>query len=157
VGNGMGMIVDRGYAHAGDYHTARLETAPLGHFFNVISNGYGAMPDYSAQITPVDRWAIAAYIRALQLSQKATHADVPAGTQVQPLSSIAESEGLPANFAQQWTLPPTAVNGTPDDQPYVLPNTQPNATSGSGAPVASRPAAVKSPATATAQKTAAKQ
>ncbi len=121
VGNGIGMIVQRGYAHAGNYHTARLETAPLGHFFHVISNGYGAMPDYSAQIVPADRWAIVAYIKALQLSQKATQADVPAGSHVESLSSIAEREGLPANFAAEWVLPPTAVRGTPDDQPFVLP------------------------------------
>ena len=55
----------------------RLRNAPLGHFFNVITNGYGAMPDYAAQLTPADRWAVAAYIRALQLSQKATAGDVP--------------------------------------------------------------------------------
>ncbi|MEO6983204.1 MAG: cytochrome c, partial [Edaphobacter sp.] len=67
VGNGLGMIVDRGYALAPSYHTPRLETAPLGHFFYVMSNGYGAMPDYAAQIAPVDRWAIVAYIKALQL------------------------------------------------------------------------------------------
>jgi hypothetical protein len=91
------------------------------------------------------------------LSQKATQADVPAGAQVQPLSSIAESQGLPANFAQQWTLPPTAVNGTPDDQPYVLPTTPPNAASGAGAPAASRPATAKTPAAAPAGKTAAQQ
>ena len=157
VGNGMGMIVDRGYAHAGDYHTARLETAPLGHFFNVMTNGYGAMPDYSAQITPIDRWAIVAYIKALQLSQKATQADVPAGAQVQPLSTIAEREGLPANFAAQWVLPPTAVRGTPDDQPYVLPATPRNAVSGSGAPVASHTPTAKTPAAVPAGKTAAKQ
>jgi hypothetical protein len=157
VGNGDGMIVQRGYRPAGDFHTERLRTAPLGHFFAVITNGYGAMPDYAAQIAPVDRWAIVAYIKALQLSQKATQADVPAGVQVQPLSSIAESEGLPANFASQWVLPPTAVNGTPDDQPYVLPTTPPNAIPGSGAPAASRPATAKTPAAAAAGKTAAKQ
>src|SRR5271170_4742096 len=75
VGNGIGMIVQRGYSKAGSFHSARLETAPLGHFFHVISNGYGSMPDYSAQIVPADRWAIVAYIKALQLSQKATQAD----------------------------------------------------------------------------------
>ncbi|MEO6805638.1 MAG: cytochrome c [Edaphobacter sp.] len=122
VGNGEGMIVQRGYEKAGDYHTARLEAAPLGHFFHVITNGYGAMPDYSAQVAPVDRWAIAAYIRALQLSQKATQADVPAGTQVEPLSSIAEHEGLPASFVSAWTMPATAVTGTPDKELFVLPS-----------------------------------
>jgi Cytochrome C oxidase, cbb3-type, subunit III len=121
VGNGIGMIVQRGYMKAGSFHSARLESAPLGHFFHVISNGYGAMPDYAAQITPADRWAIVAYIRALQLSQKATQADVPAGEHVQPLASIAEHEGLPASFADEWTLPPTAVTGTPDNGLFVLP------------------------------------
>jgi len=121
VGNGIGMIVQRGFMKAGSFHSARLETAPLGHFFHVISNGYGAMPDYSAQIVPADRWAIVAYIKALQLSQKATQADVPAGAHIEPLSSIAEREGLPASFADEWTLPPTAVTGTPDGGLYVLP------------------------------------
>ncbi|MEI9981629.1 MAG: cytochrome c [Edaphobacter sp.] len=121
VGNGIGMIVQRGYMKAGSFHSARLETAPLGHFFQVISNGYGAMPDYASQITPEDRWAIVAYIKALQLSQKATQADVPAGQEVQPLATIAEKQGLPASFADEWKLPPTAVTGTPDGGLYVLP------------------------------------
>jgi hypothetical protein len=123
VGNGIGMIVQRGYMKAGSFHTARLETAPLGHFFQVISNGYGAMPDYASQITPEDRWAIVAYIKALQLSQKATQADVPAGQEVQPLATIADKQGLPASFADEWKLPPTAVTGTPDGGLYVLPTT----------------------------------
>jgi hypothetical protein len=121
VGNGIGMIVQRGYAKAGSFHSARLESAPLGHFFHVITNGYGAMPDYAAQVAPADRWAIVAYIKALQLSQKATQADVPAGAHVEPLSSIAEREGLPASFADEWTIPPTAVTGTPDNGLYILP------------------------------------
>jgi len=122
VGNGEGMIVQRGYVKAGNYHTARLRKAPLGHFFNVISKGYGAMPDYSAQITSADRWAIVAYIRALQLSQNATEADVPAGAHVEPLGSIAEREGLPPSFAKEWNLPATAVTGTPNGEPMVLPD-----------------------------------
>ena len=89
-----GMIVQRGYTQAGNFHSARLESAPLGHFFNVISNGYGAMPDYAAQIAPEDRWAVVAYIKALQLSQKATQADVPAGAHVEPLASICRTAGL---------------------------------------------------------------
>jgi hypothetical protein len=121
VGNGIGMIVQRGYSKAGSFHSARLEAAPLGHFFHVITNGYGAMPDYSAQIVPADRWAIVAYIKALQLSQKATQTDVPAGAHVEALSSIAEREGLPASFADEWTVPPTAVTGTPDNGLYILP------------------------------------
>jgi hypothetical protein len=121
VGNGEGMIVQRGYLKAGNFHTTRLQTAPLGHFFHVISNGYGAMPDYAAQVSPADRWAIAAYIRALQLSQKATQADVPPGAHVEPLSSIAEREGLPTSFTNEWVLPPTAVTGTPDNGLFILP------------------------------------
>ena len=134
VGNGVGMIVQRGYAKAGNFHVARLQTAPLGHFFNVITNGYGAMPDYSAQVAPVDRWAIVAYVRALQLSQNATQADVPNGSHVEPLSSIAEREGLPASFANEWTLPPTSVTGTPDNQTFTLP-----AQNNNGAPVKATP------------------
>lgn len=102
VGNGKGMIVERGYYPATSFHSYRLRSAPLGHFFNVITNGYGAMPDYAAQIAPQDRWAIAAYIRALQLSQNATQADVPAGAKVQPISAVAESSGFSEGFLGEW-------------------------------------------------------
>jgi mono/diheme cytochrome c family protein len=78
LGNGDGMIVRRGYRRPPSYHIDRLRTAPDGHFYDVISNGFGAMPDYAAQISPRDRWTIVAYIRALQLSQNASLNDVPA-------------------------------------------------------------------------------
>ena len=77
TGNGEGMIVLRGYRPPPSYHIDRLRQAPVGHFFDVMTNGFGAMPDYATQVAPADRWAIAAYIRALQLSQNATLADVP--------------------------------------------------------------------------------
>jgi mono/diheme cytochrome c family protein len=77
LGTGHGKIVERGYTPPPSYHIARLREAPVGHFFDVITNGYGSMPDYRAQIPPRDRWAIVAYIRALQLSQHATLQDVP--------------------------------------------------------------------------------
>ncbi|HEY3876838.1 MAG TPA: cytochrome c [Candidatus Kapabacteria bacterium] len=77
LGDGRGMIVNRGFRPPPSYHQDRLRTAPLGHFFDVITNGFGAMPDYSMQIPPHERWAIIAYIRALQLSQNANIADVP--------------------------------------------------------------------------------
>jgi mono/diheme cytochrome c family protein len=77
LGNGNGMIVQRGYRQPPSFHIPRLREAPVGHFFDVMSNGFGAMPDYASQISPEDRWAIAAYIRALQFSQHATLADVP--------------------------------------------------------------------------------
>jgi len=76
LGDGNGMIVQRGYKRPPSFHEDRLRNAPLGHFYDVVSNGFGAMPDYAAQIHPADRWAIAAYIRALQLSQNATEADL---------------------------------------------------------------------------------
>lgn len=121
VGNGDGMIVQRGYRPAGDFHTARLRNAPLGHFFNVITNGYGAMPDYAAQITPQDRWAIVAYIRALQLSQNANQSDVAAGQHVEDLHQIANEQGMPPGFADPWGMPGTAIYGTPNGQDNGIP------------------------------------
>ena len=123
VGNGNGMIVQRGYRPAGNFHTDRLRNAPLGHFFSVISNGYGAMPDYSAQVTPEDRWAIAAYIRALQLSQDAKTSDVPAGQSPTELHEIAKKQGMLPGFADSWAndLPATAVYGTPNNEDLAIP------------------------------------
>ena len=69
LGNGLGMIVQRGMKQPPSYHVDRLRNAPVGHFFDVITNGYGAMYNYAAQISPRDRWAIISYIRALQYSQ----------------------------------------------------------------------------------------
>jgi mono/diheme cytochrome c family protein len=77
TGDGDGMVVRRGYRRPPSYHDDRLRNAPVGHFFDVMTNGFGAMPDYAAQIKPEDRWAIAAYIRALQLSAHASIEDVP--------------------------------------------------------------------------------
>ena len=76
VGDGDGMIVQRGYKRPPSFHVQRLRNAPIGWFYDVISNGFGGMPDYAAQVKPADRWAIAVYIRALQLSQNAADADV---------------------------------------------------------------------------------
>src|SRR6201994_4065775 len=121
VGNGEGMIVQRGYRPAGNFPTDRLRNAPLGHFFAVITNGYGAMPDYSAQLTPEDRWAVAAYIRALQLSQNAKPSDVAGGAHVQDLHAIARDLGMPNGFADPWGLPSTAVYGTPNNEDNGIP------------------------------------
>lgn len=70
LGTGHGMIVQRGYTPPPSYHSERLRKAPVGHFFKVITHGYGSMPSYRNQVPPRDRWAIIAYIRALQLSQR---------------------------------------------------------------------------------------
>ena len=69
VGNGDGMLVRRGFSPPPTYHDDRLRNAPVGHFFDVITNGWGKMNSYAAQVTPADRWAIVAYIRTLQLSR----------------------------------------------------------------------------------------
>lgn len=66
LGDGNGMIVARGFPHPPDYKIARLRNAPVGHFFDVMTNGYGAMYSYASRVAPEDRWAIAAYIRLLQ-------------------------------------------------------------------------------------------
>jgi len=74
TGNGDGMIVRRGFRRAASFNDDRLRQAPVGHFFDAITNGWGAMPSYAAQIAVQDRWAIIAYIRALQISQQNTAA-----------------------------------------------------------------------------------
>jgi hypothetical protein len=83
AGTGLGMVVRRGLRRPPSYHIDRLRAAPVGYLYDVITNGFGAMPDYAAQIQPRDRWAIVAYIRALQLSQQASINDVPAASRGQ--------------------------------------------------------------------------
>jgi mono/diheme cytochrome c family protein len=78
VGDGNGMVVRRGFRQAASYHTDRMIKAPVGHFFDVITNGFGAMPSYASRVEPDDRWRIAAYIRVLQLSENTTLDQVPA-------------------------------------------------------------------------------
>ncbi len=77
LGNGQGMIVQRGFPAPPSYHIDRLRQAPAGHFFDVITNGLGMMFSYASRVGPEDRWRIVAYIRALQLSQHATVSSVP--------------------------------------------------------------------------------
>lgn len=93
TGNGDGMIVRRGFRRAASFHEDRLRQAPVGHFFDAITNGWGAMPPYNTQIPVQDRWAIIAYVRALQLSQQNAR---PSATPVpgsSPLPSPAPSAG----------------------------------------------------------------
>lgn len=77
VGNGDGLVVQRGFRRPSSFHVPRLRQEPPGYFFDVITNGFGAMSSYAAQVPVDDRWAIVAYIRALQLSQNATLDEVP--------------------------------------------------------------------------------
>jgi len=105
LGDGNGMVPQRGFKHPPTYHQDRLRKAPLGYFFDVMTNGFGVMPDYTTQILPRDRWCIVAYIRALQLSQNATPADVAAGEKVpspplmfkEPGSGATPATPLPAS------------------------------------------------------------
>jgi mono/diheme cytochrome c family protein len=78
TGDGRGMIVERGFPQPPSYYIERLRQAPAQHFYDVITNGYGAMYPYRIRVAPGDRWAIVAYIRALQASNSARLADVPA-------------------------------------------------------------------------------
>ena len=77
TGSGNGMVPQRGFRHPPSYHIDRVRKLANGFIFDAITNGFGAMPDYAAQIPPADRWAIVAYMRALQLSEDATLDDVP--------------------------------------------------------------------------------
>lgn len=106
VGNGAGMIVRRGFGPARSLHVGRLREAPDGYIFDVITNGLGIMPGYAAPIRARDRWAIVAYVRALQLSQGAALSDVPpverqrlegaedrSGSHVTPRGTVAQAAG----------------------------------------------------------------
>jgi mono/diheme cytochrome c family protein len=126
VGNGVGAIVLRGYKPAGNLNDQVRRAQPLSHYFYVITHGYGAMPDYSAQLAPEERWAVAAYIRALQLSQNATEKDVATGAKVENLKDIATAKGLPEGFAEPWTLPaPTAIQAYPPNKQEGTPGMGP--------------------------------
>ncbi len=103
LGDGNGMIVQRGFKKPPSYYEPRLMQAPVGHFFNVMTNGWGAMGDYSAQVPVADRWRIAAYIRALQFSQTAKTGDVSAGAQMARRGASGEAtaaEGATEPMAQ---------------------------------------------------------
>src|SRR5579863_9300731 len=108
VGNGLGEIVQRGFKPAANLHDQVRLSQPLSHYFYVMTHGYGAMPDYSAQLAPADRWAVAAYIRALQLSQAATAKDVPSNVQIMNLKDLAAAENHP-EYAQPFPMPSTAI------------------------------------------------
>ena len=111
VGDGNGWVPSRGFPRKPpSYHIERLRKAPLGYFFDTMTNGFGIMSDYASQIPARDRWCIAAYIKALQLSQNATKADVPAGQQV---PSPAPEFELPGSGA---TLPVPAPQSGPETQ-----------------------------------------
>ena len=98
TGDGDGMIVRRGYRRPPSYHIDRLRSAPDGHFYDVITHGFGAMPSLAHQVQPEDRWAIVAYLRALQLSQYA-NPDLLTPAELNQLTD-AEREPLPTQTQQ---------------------------------------------------------
>ena len=112
TGDGNGMVPQRGYRHPPSYHQERLRKVPLGYFFDVMTNGFGAMPDYAMQITPEDRWKIVAYIRALQLSQNATAADA-AGRAIPTAPPRFQEPGSGAT--PPVPLPETNETGEPEN------------------------------------------
>jgi hypothetical protein len=102
TGHGDGMIVRRGFRRAASFHDDRLRQAPVGHFFDAITNGWGAMPPYAAQVPVQDRWAIIAYVRALQLSQQNIKTQPgPSGTPLPQGSSQPQSQPTPAAGGHQ--------------------------------------------------------
>jgi mono/diheme cytochrome c family protein len=104
LGDGNGMVVQRGLRQAASFHQDRLRQEKTGYFFDVITNGFGAMPDYATQIPVRDRWLIVAYVRTLQLSQHASVDDVPAAERA------ALDAGAPAAGAA--TTPPSSAEAT---------------------------------------------
>jgi len=110
TGQGNGMVVQRGFRAPPSFHEERLRTAPVGYYVNVETNGFGAMSDYAAQVPIEDRWAIAAYIRALQLSQRATVNDVPVDRRPE-LDKAPEF--VPPPPGQQPEAVPAPAPGTP--------------------------------------------
>ena len=116
VGDGNGFIPSRGFARKPpSYHIERLQKAPLGYFYDVMTNGFGIMSDYASQISPHDRWNIVAYIRALQLSQNATAADVPAGQKVPSEPPKFRDVGTGASLPE--TAPQTDSKSETDSKP----------------------------------------
>jgi len=101
TGMGNGMIVSRGLRPPPSYHDEKLRTQPVGHFFDVMTNGFGAMPDYKAQISAEDRWRIAAYVRVLQFSHAALEKDVPAEELRRLKSGLPAAEPAPGGHGRQ--------------------------------------------------------
>lgn len=113
TGAGDGMIVRRGFSQPPTYHQERLRKAPVGHFFDVMTNGFGAMYPYADKVSPEDRWAITAYIRALQLSQNAKITDVPAEERAN-IGKPKPRESAPGHGGEHGEAPSKAEPTGPD-------------------------------------------
>ena len=100
-GNGMGMIVQKGFVQPTSFHDQRLQQSPVGYFYNSITNGFGRMYSYASRIPPEDRWAIAAYIKTMQYSQFADPANLPEGVRSQLEQSQSQGAAQNVLSAQQ--------------------------------------------------------
>jgi cytochrome c553 len=119
TGEGNGVIVQRGFRQPPSYHEDRLIDAPPGHFFDVMTNGFGAMQDYRSQVPVPDRWAIAAYIKALQFSRRAMVGDVPPAGRA--ALDGAPAVAAPRGQATPGTPPGPAGAGAPAAPPPPVP------------------------------------
>ena len=108
VGDGNGFIPTRGFRRPPSFHIDRLRKAPIGYLFDVDTNGFGVMPDYAAQVVPRDRWCIAAYIKALQLSQNAASGDIPTGQKIPSPAPQFRDIGTGATLPQPAPPAPAA-------------------------------------------------
>ena len=109
LGDGNGMIAMRGFKHPPSYHIDRLRLAPASHFYDVMTNGFGAMYNYATELTPEDRWKIAAYIRVLQLSQRAEFAQLP-----DDVKAKVQAQGAPAHGGAEGHEEPKAAEPKPE-------------------------------------------
>jgi mono/diheme cytochrome c family protein len=123
VGDGKGMIVTRGYKQPPSFEEEQLRHAQVGYFFNVMTQGFGVMPSYSAQVSVADRWAIAAYIRVLQYSQAAPLSDLPPETQKAIAGDLATSAGPAAGSPAPGSaaVPPSVAPAAPRPQTSEVP------------------------------------
>jgi len=110
TGRGDGMVVQRGYRRPPSFHIDRLRNEKTGYFFDVITSGFGAMPDYAAQVPVADRWAIVAYLRALQLSENARLEDVPADRRAELAATASSAPPPAATPAASPSASPAAVH-----------------------------------------------
>jgi mono/diheme cytochrome c family protein len=129
LGDGTGLVVLRGFRQPPSYYTERLKKIPVGHFFDVMTNGYGAMASYASRVGPDDRWRIAAYIRALQFSESASINDVPA----------EQRANLPVETPPWGVLPPVSTNEAPAHPALMMPTPVPMQDSGAAGPVGTMP------------------
>jgi len=146
TGRGDGMVVQRGYRRPPSFHIDRLRNEKAGYLYDVMTSGFGAMPDYATQVAPPDRWAIVAYVRALQLSENARLEDVPAEERAAlaaaPLVPSAGEVTTPGAAGSAPGLPPPgpaagapgAVPARPASEPP--PSQRPRANEPAGAPAA---------------------